>query len=134
VRQGRHQSGPGFALWLVLAAGVNVLALIVVNALFDKVWISGFWSYALGALALTIGNGLLKPVLALLTLPLVIISLGLSYFALNVAMLGLAEWVAPDFSIDGFWTYVWATIVVWFCNVVLWWLFNAVGGHDKQAA
>jgi putative membrane protein len=34
-------------------------------------------------------------------------------------MLALAEWVAPDFSIDGFWTYVGATIVVWLVNYVL---------------
>jgi uncharacterized membrane protein YvlD (DUF360 family) len=34
-------------------------------------------------------------------------------------MLALAEWVAPEFSIDGFWTYVGATIVVWFVNFVV---------------
>ena len=34
-------------------------------------------------------------------------------------MLALAEWIAPDFSIDGFWTYVGATIVVWLVNVVV---------------
>ena len=34
-------------------------------------------------------------------------------------MLALAEWIAPDFSIDGFWTYVGATIVVWFVNFVV---------------
>ena len=33
-------------------------------------------------------------------------------------MLALAEWIAPNFSIDGFWTYVGATIVVWLVNVV----------------
>ena len=34
-------------------------------------------------------------------------------------MLALAEWVAPHFSIDGFWTYVGATIVVWPVNVAM---------------
>ena len=34
-------------------------------------------------------------------------------------MLALAEWIAPDFSIDGFWTYVGATIVVWLVNFVV---------------
>ena len=41
-------------------------------------------------------------------------------------MLALAEWVAPDFSIDGFWTYVGATIVVWLVNVVVGALLNRV--------
>jgi uncharacterized membrane protein YvlD (DUF360 family) len=39
-------------------------------------------------------------------------------------MLALAEWIAPDFSIDGFWTYVGATIVVWLVNVVVGWLLS----------
>jgi uncharacterized membrane protein YvlD (DUF360 family) len=39
-------------------------------------------------------------------------------------MLALAEWIASDFSIDGFWTYVGATIVVWIVN----WVLNAVLG------
>ena len=34
-------------------------------------------------------------------------------------MLALAEWVAPDFSVDGFWTYVGATIVIWLVNLVV---------------
>ena len=48
----------------------------------------------------------------------------------NVAMLALAEWVAPDFSIDGFWTYVGATIVVWIVNVTVGWLLDRVRGFD----
>ena len=34
-------------------------------------------------------------------------------------MLALAEWIAPDFTIDGFWTYVGAAIVAWLTNWVL---------------
>ena len=96
----------------------------MIDWLFDSVGIQGFWSYFLGALTLTIGNAIIKPILALLTLPLIIITFGLAYFAINVAMLALAEWIAPRFSIDGFWTYVGATIVVWFVNFVLGLIFD----------
>ena len=40
-------------------------------------------------------------------------------------MLALAEWIAPDFSIDGFWTYVGATIVVWLVNFVVGWVLDS---------
>jgi putative membrane protein len=113
------QSRPGFVVWLLITTGINVLALIVVNWLFTSVGISGFWSYALGALALGFGNTFLKPILAVLTFPLIIVTLGAAYFGLNVAMLALAEWIAPRFSVDGFWTYVGATIVVWLVNIAL---------------
>jgi putative membrane protein len=123
---------PGFVVWLLITLGINVLALIVINWLFDSVWIQGFWSYALGALALTIGNAFLKPILALLTLPLIIFTLGLAYFAINVAMLALAEWIAPNFSIDGFWTYVGATIVVWIVNIAMQALLGGLSGRRAR--
>ena len=74
--------------------GINVLALIVVDWLFDSVAIGRWGSLLLGALILTIGNVVLKPILAILTLPLIIVTFGLAYFALNVLMLALAEWVS----------------------------------------
>jgi len=111
---------------LLVRLGVNILALIVINWLFSSVTISGWWSFFIGALVLTIGNAVLKPILAILTLPLIIVTLGLSYFAINVAMLALAEWIAPHFSIDGFWTYIGATIVVWFVNFVMNWVLDKV--------
>ena len=124
----RSSPGLGFAAWVAITLGINVLALLVINWLFDSVWIQGFWSYALGALTLTVGNTILKPVLAILTLPLIIVTFGLAYFAINVAMLALAEWVAPDFSIEGFWTYVGATIVVWIVNVAMQALLGRMSG------
>jgi putative membrane protein len=118
-------------VWLIrllVLWGINVLALIVVDWLFDGVQIGRWGSLLLGAFILMIGNAILKPILAILTLPLVIITFGLSYFALNVLMLALAEWVAPRFSIDGFWTYIGATIVVWLVNVVVSKLLDLVRG------
>ncbi len=109
----------GLVAWLLITIGINVLALIVVNWLFTSVGIRGFWSYALGALALGLGNTFLKPILAVLTLPLIVVTLGIAYFALNVTMVALAEWIAPRFSVDGFWTYVGATIVIWLVNIAL---------------
>jgi uncharacterized membrane protein YGL010W len=33
-------------------------------------------------------------------------------------MVALAEWIAPNFSIDGFWTYVGVVVIVWLVNWV----------------
>jgi putative membrane protein len=128
----RRSEQLSFVVWLAIAIGINVLALLVINWIFDSVAIDGFWSYALGALALAIGNAIIKPVLALLTLPLIIFTLGLAYFAINVAMLALAEWVAPRFTIDGFWTYVGATIVVWLVNVAMQAFVRSTSGRNAK--
>jgi putative membrane protein len=60
----------------------------------------------------------IKPVLMLITLPLIILTLGLFMLVINIAMIALAEWIAPNFSIDGFWTYVGTVVIVWLVNWV----------------
>jgi putative membrane protein len=103
-------------LRLLVALGINVLALWIANALFDGVNIHGAWAYIIGAAVLGIANAILKPVLTILTLPLIILTLGVFYFVINILMLLLAEWIAPNFSIDGFWTYVGAVVIIWLVN------------------
>jgi putative membrane protein len=114
---------------LAVVYGINILALIVVDWIFDSVTIGRWGSLLWGALILMIGNVILKPILAILTLPLIIVTFGLAYFGLNVLMLALAEWLTPNFSVDGFWTYIGATIVVWLVNVVVGWLLDQIVGE-----
>ena len=105
--------------WLVrlaVAWGINAAALWAADALWGSVRIHGWAAYLLGSAVLGVANTVLKPVLALLTLPLIIVTLGFAYLAINVAMVALAEWIAPNFSIDGFWTYVGVVVVVWAVN------------------
>ena len=113
--------------------GVNIVALLIIDGIFDGVEISRWGPVLLGAAVLALANAFVKPVLTILTFPIILITLGLFYFVLNIAMLALAEWIAPDFSIDGFWTYVGATIVVWLVN----WILNSAlgslfGGRDTR--
>jgi putative membrane protein len=105
-----------FALRLIVAWAINAAALWVANALWDGVAIHGWSAYLIGAAVLGVANAVLKPILAVLTLPLIIVTLGLFYLLINIAIVWLAEWIAPDFVIHGFWTYVGTVIVVWAVN------------------
>jgi putative membrane protein len=111
-----------FVARLAFALAVNALALWVCDVIFDGVRIHGWWAYIIGAAVLGIANAIIKPIVAILTLPLIIVTLGLFYFLINIAMVALAEWIAPNFSIDGFWTYVGVVFVVWAVN----WIANEV--------
>jgi putative membrane protein len=101
---------------IVLRLAINAAALWVANALWDGVRIHGWAAYLIGALVLGIANAILKPILAVLTLPLIVLTLGLFYLVINIAMVALAEWIAPNFSIDGFWSYVGTVVVIWAVN------------------
>jgi uncharacterized membrane protein YvlD (DUF360 family) len=39
--------------------------------------------------------------------------------------------VTPDFSIDGFWTYVGATIVIWLVNWIVWTLVDSLADEAR---
>jgi putative membrane protein len=117
--------------FLILSWLANILSLAVADWLFDGVSIGHWWPLLLGAAVLGIANTIVKPIVTLLALPLVILTLGVGLFAINVAMLALAEWIAPRFSIDGFWTYVGATIGV---SLVTWILHRAFGLREDSAA
>jgi putative membrane protein len=129
----RRGTGPEFPISLLLGWGVNIVALLVVDWLFGSVQIEHWGSVLIGAAVLGIANAILKPILALLTLPLILVTLGLFYFAINVAMLALAEWIAPHFSVDGFWTYVGATIVISIVNWILHALLDSTFGGRRRA-
>jgi putative membrane protein len=105
-----------FVARLVFALAINALALWVCDVIFDGVQIHGWWAYIIGAVVLGIANTVIKPILAILTLPLILVTLGLFYLLINIAMVALAEWIAPNFSIDGFWTYVGVVVVIWAVN------------------
>jgi putative membrane protein len=64
-------------------------------------------------------NTFLKPILKLLTLPFAVITLGIVWFFVAMLMLFLTDLIVPKFSIHGFWTYVWATAIVWAVNLVV---------------
>ena len=101
---------------LLVALGINALALWVANALWDGLRIHGFWAYVIGAAVLGVANGIIKPIVAILTLPLIILTLGLFLLVINIGMVALAAWITPHFAIHGFWTYVGTVVIVWLVN------------------
>jgi putative membrane protein len=107
-----------FAARLVIAWLVNIAALWVADALFDGVSSDGWVPLVIAAAVLGVVNSLLKPVLTILSIPFIILTLGLFLLLINIAMLALTAWIVSDFDINGFWAYVGTVIVVWLVNVV----------------
>ena len=98
----------------------NLAALWVASAIFDEMtYGDSFWVLLLAALVFTVVNWIVKPIVAILSIPLIILTLGVAYFFVNVLMLLLTSWVVPDFAVGGFWTYIGATIVIWLVNLVI---------------
>jgi putative membrane protein len=108
----------------------NLAALWVASEVFDGMTYGGrFGVLALAALVFTGANWIVKPVVAVLAIPVIILTLGVAYFFVNVLMLLLTDWVVGDFEAGPFWTVVGATIVIWLVNVAI-----SAAVHDWKRA
>jgi putative membrane protein len=82
---------------------ISAIAIAITAFLIPGIEVGGIWEAMLVAVVMALLNRFVKPVLALLTLPLSIITLGLSYIAINVGMVYLAAWIiSPGFEVHGF--------------------------------
>lgn len=106
-----------FLSWLA----VNALALAVVLWVIDGIYLDGpthgtaelrhkLVPELIVAVILGVVSKLAKPVLTLLSLPLIIVTLGLFLLVVNAAMLGLTAWISGftdlGFHVTGFWPAV----------------------------
>lgn len=86
---------------LLLLWVLNALALLAVTYLMPKIQITGFGSALIAALGLGLLNTLVRPILAILTLPITILTLGLFYLVLNGFLFWLASVFLPGFDVQG---------------------------------
>ena len=117
---------------LLLSWIVNAVVLGVTAAILSKVTVDNFGDLVLAAAVFGILNTFLKPLARLLTLPLAILTLGIAWFFVSLLMLYLTQAIVSGFVIHGFWTLVWATVIVWFVNLVLDWTIGTWREEREQ--
>jgi putative membrane protein len=106
--------------WIIVSWAANAVALGVTGWLLSGVsFHHSAWTVILAAAVFGVLNTILKPVMKFLTFPLAVITLGIAWFFVSLMMLWLTVLIVPKFTIDGFWNYVWATIIIWVVNVVI---------------
>ncbi len=109
----------------------NTLALYVATWLLSGLdYGNEWWVPLLTGLVFTIANSLLKPVLAILSIPFIVVTLGLFYFLINVFMLYLTHWIVPQFTIESFWWAALAAVIISIVNGIL----HAAVGRPGQLA
>jgi len=83
----------------------------------------------LGAsLLLGIINAFVRPVLLLLSLPFIIVTMGLFIFVVNALLLELVSKIIPSFYVAGFWSAFFGAIIISFVSWILSSFFRASDG------
>jgi putative membrane protein len=96
---------------------VTAFALWIATELVPGVDVRGLGNLLLAALIFGLVNAVVRPVAVLLSLPLTLITLGGFLLVVNAAMLGLTALLLPGFTVAGFWSALFGSIVV---SVVSW--------------
>src|SRR5437867_3730667 len=100
--------------WLINTVAVMVAAKIVPGIECDS--ITGLFT---ASLLLGIFNALLRPLLWLLSLPLVIVTLGLFTLVINALLLYFVGQLVEPFHVAGFWSAFWGALVISLVSLVL---------------
>lgn len=103
---------------------INAAALWVAIQLVDGIEYRGsWWSLLLVALVFGILNASIRPLLKLLSLPVIILTLGLFIFVINALMLLLTGWVSGLFNlgfyVQGFWDAFFGGLIVSIVSLLL---------------
>jgi putative membrane protein len=117
--QDRDDHRPPLSVRLAISWLTNAIVLGITAALLSGVTVSSAGSLLLAAAVFGILNTILKPLLRLVTLPLAILTLGIAWFFVSLLMLVITKAIVSGFEINGFWTLVEATLIVWLVNMVL---------------
>jgi putative membrane protein len=104
----------------------NAVALYVAAGLLTGIaYGDSGWTLVVAAAVFTLVNMWLRPVVRLLSLPFIILTLGLFLFVVNVLMLYVTDWLVPDFEIRTLGAGILGSIVV---SVVNWGLHAVIPG------
>jgi putative membrane protein len=104
------------AIIRVLITGIAVFLAVMI--------VPGIEVGSLGAgiaavLVLTVLNLLVRPVLFVLTLPLILLSMGLFLVVVNALLLELTGYLVDGFSVAGFWSAVGGAVVISLVTMIL---------------
>ncbi len=102
----------------ILQILVNALAIFLAAYLVPGIVFTGdILTLIIAGLLLGLINFFIRPILKLITAPLIIFSLGLFIIVINIFLLWLLEYFMPELTIIGFWSYFWGVLIISLVNI-----------------
>ena len=108
-----------FIRWLINTLALYVAVRVVDGLHYDK----GPVGLLIVAAIFGLVNSTLRPILTVLTCPLVLLTLGLFTLVINAVLLMITAWLSAQFDlgfrVDGFWPAFWAGLLIGLVSVFL---------------
>lgn len=95
----------------------NAVVLYILSTYLGGFTVYGdYTSFLIGAAVLAFISIVIRPIVRLITAPLVWITLGLFNLVINAGLLFIADQILPQLQITGFWTLLIASIIIALAN------------------
>ncbi|MBP9821849.1 MAG: phage holin family protein [Candidatus Pacebacteria bacterium] len=96
----------------------NAVALYVASRVVSGFIVSGNWEqYLIAGAVLGLLNMIVRPALKLVSFPIILLTLGLFTFIINILMLWLLDYLVAFVSIESLMALVWSTIIIGLVNL-----------------
>jgi putative membrane protein len=113
----------------LLSWGINTLAVLMAVNVVGGIHYQKPVDLLIASLLLGILNAVLRPILMLLTFPLLLFTLGLFRLVINGALLYfVGSLLEPHFRVEGFWDAFWGALVISLVSTVL----NLMTGSSRS--
>lgn len=113
---------------IIIKIIISSLAVFFTAAILPGVEVSDYIAAIWVAVALSLLNGFLKPVLIILTIPVTIFSLGLFLLVINAGIILMADYFVDGFFVDG---WLWALVFSLVLSVITS-IMESLGGKKKE--
>lgn len=110
---------PGLTVRILATAVVCFVGLWVASLLDLVTYGENILNLVLAALVLAAVNLLIRPFMMLLSLPFIVVTLGLFIWLINALMLWVTSFLVPPFDLFGFWKTIGAAFILWIANMLL---------------
>jgi len=105
---------------ILIRWGILAIAFAVSVRLLSNIEVvGGFWGYVWVAGLFGLVNAFIGTFLRILTFPITVLTLGISALFVNAALLGITAGLSKRLTIHGFWTAVWAALIITLVSTIL---------------
>jgi putative membrane protein len=98
---------------------VTGIAVLVASEVVPGISLDSVSAGLAAAVVLALLNAVVRPVLYLLSLPFIIVTLGLFMVIVNALLLQLAAWLVKGFHVEGFWPSILGAVLISLVSTVL---------------
>ncbi len=104
---------------LLIRFVVTGVAVLLAAQIVPGIRVDGFSAGVAAVIVFSLLNAVVRPILYLLSLPLIVVTLGLFIVVINALLLQLVAWLVKGFVVEGFWPSVWGALLISVVSTIL---------------